>query len=263
MNRTQQTDAFVAALLKHCKELEVQAIRDIGTPEEKAGRVYTVTDLEGIDRLRGKLGHENASRAGQILARPAADEDHPWLFLDDVPTPLALRISGKYAALVVETTPGNCQIRLLGDRPMNADARFAVQVALVGKTRRAGGGDLGSVSGVKMGRLPGFRNRKQGRDCWTNLLADTTSDGRPFEAVISPPKGGRVGYPIGPACADGDRGYMQEFAFACARLRDGLDCGEVSRLIADHALRRGKRKTWREAMKYAERTVAAALARPR
>lgn len=259
MNARQQTDAFVTALLKHCIEAEVQSIRNIGTPDEEPASVHPLRDLADLERLRGWLWHENASRAGQILIRPAVRAAHPWLFLDDVPRSQAERIAGKYAALVVETTPGNCQIRLLAADVLVESERTEIQRDLAARV----GGDAGSIAGSKWGRLPGYRNRKPGRDCWTNFLLDTTNTA-PRLAVVPPRQpeaaqpGGRGLHPSRTPAADGG-GYAAEFAFACHRLRDGLDCGEVIRLVADNAMRRGKRSSAAQARKYAERTVAAAL----
>lgn len=280
MNAKQQTDAFVTALLKHCDAVEVQSIRNIDTQDEAPSSIHELRSLADLERLRRWLWHENESANGQILIRPAAEENHPWLFLDDVPLEKAGGIASKYAAVVVETSEGNCHVRLLADRPLSANERLAIQGELVARLRRAESrADTGSTSGVKMGRLPGFRNRKPGRDNWTNLVADTTATSPRF--VVVPPRpqepiqpGGRGLQPTATATAtaaaaaaaaerDGDGGYAAEFAWVCHRLREGLDCGEVIRLLADHAMRRGKRQTAAQARKYAERTVAAAFARLR
>lgn len=264
MNSKQQTDAFVTALLTHCAEAEVQSIRKIGTPGESPSSVHKLRNLADLEQLRGWLWHQNASRDGQILIRPAAAEAHPWLFIDDVPLRLAHRIAKKYAALVVETTPGNCQIRLLADRPLSEHERTEIQRDLSARA----GGDIGSIAGSKWGRLPGYRNRKPGRGgSWTNLVADTSRSAPRFTVVPPrPPEliqpGGRGLHPTA-AARDGDGGYVAEFAFACHRLRDGLDCGEVIRLVSDNALRRGKQRNAAQARRYAERTVAAALSRLR
>ncbi|MDA8256588.1 MAG: DNA-primase RepB domain-containing protein [Betaproteobacteria bacterium] len=264
MQAKKQTDHFIAALLHHGGAVEVMALRAVGTEAEEPTRARTVRSLADLERLRGWLWHENASRDANIFARPAPGEPHPWLFLDDVARPAAEKIAGRWACLVVETSPGNCQLRILTDRPLAESERTDVQRALAVLAKA----DPGSVAGNKWGRLPGFKNMKPGRGgCWTNLLLDTTTTARPlpadYPATAAAPspggasrhKGGGVGYP--PEDAAG--GFRAEFAWACHRLRDGLDVGDVVRLVADHAMRRGKRKTWAQAVKYAERTVAAAM----
>lgn len=269
-----QTDIFVMALLRHCSTVEIQVAWNLETEVEKWSSVRVARSLAEFEPLRGWLGANNASQNGQILIRPAAGDEHPWLLLDDVPEAKAMAISSKYAALVVwtsknkDTGEGNCQVRLLADRPLSANERLAIQGELVARLRGAEiRADTGSTSGVKMGRLPGFRNSKPGRDNWTNLLADTTATA-PRYAVVSPPSeraeepGGR-GIPDhrhatavhGSGEADGEGGYVSEFSFACRRLRDGRPEHEVIEAIAQHALARGKRRTPAQARKYAETTV--------
>lgn len=271
--RKQQTDAFVLALLKHCSAVETQVCRNIDTEAEHWLKIRSACSLASFDRLRGWLAAENASKNGQILVRPAAEEDHPWLLLDDVPETKAMAIANKYAALVVETSKikgtgeGNCQVRLLADRPLSADERLAIQNDLVARLRLAGSqADTGSVSGVKLGRLPGFRNRKPGRDNWTNLLADTTATAPRF-AVVSPPaaqveeSGGR-GIPDRreatttiKVSGDGEGGFVNEFSFACHCLRAGWQEEAIVEAIAQHALERKKRPTLAQAIRYARKTV--------
>ncbi len=264
MNARQQTNAFVQSLLNHCGALEVMALRNIGTDVEQPTTPRVVHGLDDIERLRGWLWHENAARAANIFVRPA-DDAHPWLFLDDVSKEKAKKIAGRWAALVVETSPGNCQLRILASRPLAEAERFEIQKALAVMH----GGDLGSTAGKKWGRLPGFKNMKPGRmGCWTNFVADTAATARPFrpdlpdKTVLPSPAGHRPANPGGAWATtpgDGTGEFKKEFAFACHHLRDGLDAGEIARLIADHALRRGKRRTWPEALRYGEKTVAAAL----
>jgi hypothetical protein len=286
MEPRKQTEAFVTALLKHCRAVETQVCRDIDTEAERWSQIRAASSLAAFERLRGWLAAENASKNGQILIRPAAEEDHPWLLLDDVPAEKAMAIANKYAALVVETSKikgtseGNCQVRLLADRPLRADERRAIQNDLVARLRLAGSrADTGSVSGVKLGRLPGFRNRKPGKSNWTNLLADTTATA-PRYAVVSPPAeqaeetGGRgiptpaPDVPDRSTCrpadrsSDGEGGYIKDFAHACHLLRAGRPEHEVIATVAERAMRRGKRRTLAQAMQYAQMTVKKALARP-
>ncbi|MBN8767086.1 MAG: hypothetical protein J0I76_12255 [Thiobacillus sp.] len=162
--------------------------------------------------------------------------------------------SGKACSSLSSTTP--------------VTERYDVQRALVSRLTRA---DAGSTSGSKMGRLPGFKNRKPGRDCWTNLIADSTATAPRFCAAgvtVSPlageiKKGGGVGYSPErqeyPGI-DSDGFYKNEFAFACHRLRDsGMGASEIAEVIADHAQARGKRRTRAQALRYGQRTVLAAL----
>lgn len=265
MKARQQTDSFVSALLKHCSGLEIMVLRNPGTQEEAPSSGHVVRSLTDMEKLRAWLWHENASRAGQVYCRPVPGEQHPWLFLDDVARPLAERVASKYSALLIETTPGNCQIRLLAARRLSERERAEIQRELATRA----GADLGSTAGSKWGRLPGYKNRKPGRDCWTNLVADTTSIGRSFPA--DHPFTAANPSPAAPAANEGGRGlsrrapeaggggFREEFSFACHRLSDGFDPGEVIRLVAEHALARGKRRTWDQALRYGEATARKAL----
>ena len=217
---------------------------------------------------------------------------HPWLLADDVPTAAALAFSGRRAALVIETSPGNCQLRVLADRALSMPDRTTAQRAL----REHLHGDPGSIAGDKWGRLAGFKNQKPGRDaCWTNLLRSDLA-GRPVSASAllaqsaSVPGCGSApalapltsalgqwrcaqgqGSPAVRAAAGGARpeagpadragGSKIDFAWACAQIRAGADPQSIIGAITAAALGRKKRPTEAGCRDYAERTVKGAQAR--
>ena len=126
---------------------------------------------------RGMLGHERPrdrpeverslgwawvkNQAGHdVYIRPARGQSWPVVFLDDLPPRKACGIARKYAALVVETSSGNCQVWIRTMRPLSEPERATVQRSLVARV----GADPMSVSGDHFGRAAGFRNRKKGRD---------------------------------------------------------------------------------------------------
>lgn len=268
----EQAEAMVAALLQHCRALEITVVRRVGTPtEQPLDRPHMIQSVADLERLMAWLRAENSLRDGQVLVRPYPGQPHPWLILDDLPIPRALAVAGKYAALAVETSTGNSQVRLLANSSLTTEERGRVQAALC----ELAGADKGSAAGDKWGRLPGFTNRKPSRrGQWTNLLADSTLtltrpafDPTPFltdlhlhPANQQPVAGGVWANPPSPR-HDGQGGYVEEFSFACHRLRDGWEPARVIDAVADHAAGRGKRRTAAQARQYAERTVAAALAR--
>ena len=161
-NRIEQVLVMVDSLLMHCDSLEVAACRNIGRNE-------TVLIKKWDQKLIGWFGYENANNFANIWIRPSPDLPHPWLFLDDIPLSLALNLNKKYQCILVETSQGNCQIRLLASESLSKEQRKVVQVELV--KLLGSNADFGSTAGCKWGRLPGFRNRKPNRDCWTNLLS--------------------------------------------------------------------------------------------
>jgi len=161
LNRTEQALAMVDSLLLHCDCLEAAACRNIGRPNE------SVLIKKWDPKLLGWLGYENANNLANIWIRPPAEQLHPWLFIDDLPLTTAIKLTRKYQCIVIETSQGNCQVRLLAKVGMSKIDRKIVQVSLV----KLLGADVGSTAGCKWGRLPGFRNRKPDRDAWTNLIA--------------------------------------------------------------------------------------------
>lgn len=218
---------------------------------------------------------ENARNAANVYIRPIAKAPHPWLFLDDISSSLGAAIGKKYAVIVVETSPNNCQLRILAARNLDDHERFIIQRALVmllGPSRA----DLGSVSGDKWGRLPGFQNRKPGREgAWTNLIIDTVFQAQRYnpDPLLHQQSFARPSIPSVNSglnefskfafIAPGEGGFRNEFAFACHQLRLGHGDDEIIRSVAAHAYSRGKRKTAEEAERYARKTLAAARSRLR
>ena len=224
--------------------------------------------------------HEGA----QILIRPDPAQAHPWLLADDIPTAATLAFAARRAALVVETSPGNCQLRILADKPLSLPDRTVAQRAL----REHLHGDPGSIAGDEWSRLPGYRNAKPGRDgCWTNLLLSASAllaqsasvsgcGPAPALAPLTSALGqGRCaqgqGSPAVRAAAGGARpvdgpadragGSKIDFAWACAQIRAGADPQSIIGAITAAALGRKKRPTEDGCRDYAERTVKGAQAR--
>lgn len=126
--------------------------------------------LAQVQRLLPWLRAENTHGA-DIYIRPSRFADWPVVFLDDIPTAFALRITRKYAANLVETSPGRTHLWLATQHPLDCHERFLAQKFLVSRLR--GLADSGSLSGDHWGRLPGMRNRKPGRNCWVNLIGQS------------------------------------------------------------------------------------------
>ncbi len=277
-----QTLAHMAALLAPLPAavgLQLGGLRHIGRPGAAPLRTFTVfaADAPCLPYLR----RANASAQANIWVRPDPAAAHPWLFLDDVPLRLACRIADKYASVVVETSAGNAQIRLLASRALTGPQRGEVQREL--RTLLGARADAGSTAGDKWGRLAGFRNRKPGVDFWTNLVVDTASDAtaprldptphldRSALDSSRPEQGSVVGLGSAPSrtagpqrvAADGRGGYIEEFAFACHALRAAVAFDDVVERVAVHALARGKRTSAESARRYVQGVVRAALAQLR
>ncbi len=124
-------------------------------------------DPSQIEARLAWLRAENAAGA-DVYFRPYRHEAWPLVFLDDLSPNMAGKIAKKYRAAVIETSRGRCHLWLHMTRPLDENQRFEIQRELV--RRLNGEADPGSVSGEHWGRLPGFRNRKPGRNCWVNLL---------------------------------------------------------------------------------------------
>lgn len=256
--RQQQT--FIAALLSATPALEFASARydaegrvDGVLPAKRGAR-----SVEDFEVLAPWLRRQNA-QGEAIWCRPA-ESQHPWLFLDDLDPAKARGIAAKYAAVVIETSPGNAQVWLLAARLLDRDERKAVNLALA----RLIGADPGAVTEPRWGRCPGFKSGKAGRP-WTNLLA-ATPEGPRFDPGphLSPPllpvRGGRVHSSSarleGSESADES---AREFSYALHALRAGVASERVVERVAAHAAARGKRGTVEACRLYAEKTVENAL----
>ena len=238
---------------------------------------------------RGMLGHERSrnrdeverslgwgwvkNRSGHdVYIRPARGASHPIVFLDDLSPGKANGIARKYGSLVVETSADNCQCWIRVARPLSESERATVQRSLVLKV----GADPMSASGDHFGRAAGYCNRKKGRnDFVVRVLMATNGtalDPTPHlaEAPALPAPGGwRAVFTPSPLGVGGAKSESEnEYRYCLARLdwakRRGRDpAGEMDYLvgnIADRAVERGKRKSRAEAIAYAEKTVARAMA---
>lgn len=260
------------------------------------GNTSTADLREILRQARG--ANISRRRPANILVRPDPSEPHPWLFVDDLPTARALALSREFSALVIETSKGNCQVRLLADRSMSQAERGQAQKNLQVRLQS----DSGSTSGEKWGRLPGFTNQKQAKaGQWTNLLADSVgvhptlnTDAlfslapggcTPQSLSLRSPDSDRLpagrlagSLPVGalartktdfardalskplPDADEGAAGWRQEFADACQALRAGLPRAEIVSGLAERALARGKRRTSADAERYASMVLRAAAA---
>ena len=286
-----QTIAMIEALRSRLDgvPLEIGALCRIGTAEAALLR-RTLAPAADPAGLLAWAGWQQIHEHAQILVRPAPEAPHPWLLADDIPVVDALAFAARRAALVIETSPGNCQLRVLADRALSMSDRTVAQRAL----REHLAGDPGSIAGDKWGRLAGFKNQKPGRDgCWTSLLRSDLAAARPASAsallaqsasvpgcgsapasapLTSALGQGRCGQgrgsPAGRAAADGARpeagpadapgGSKIDFAWACAQVRAGADPEALIDTLAAAALARGKRHDESSARAYAWRTISAA-----
>ena len=264
--------AMIRALREHlgAVPLEIGVVLRIGRRDQ--GKPIRRDLAPGMDptKLLGWCSAQQINAQAQIWIRPDPDAAHPWLFADDVPTATALAFAARRAALVVETSPGNCQLRILSDRPMTTDERTAAQRVL----RLHLGGDAGSVAGGKWGRLAGFSNQKPGKTgWWTRLLCiDLVPQRVSADRLLAqahelapapaffPREGGEgvrphgsVGQSAGPAASPG--GSQDDFRFACDEIRAGTDMQAIISAITAAALARGKRRNEAGCTEYAERTV--------
>lgn len=285
MPPAQQAHSIIAALrypLPPGVALQIGLLPRVGRADQ--GQMQTLTLAAPHDAellLRQARGAQMRVEA-QVYVRPDPTQRHPWLFIDDLPEGEALALARQKACVVVRTSPGNCQVRLLADRPLTADERTACQRALVERL----GGDQGSVAGDKWGRMPGFTNRKPvaGKlGHWTELLADTSMAMPPAmtavllgtaEGPVSPPVGGLYSAPASgrPASARGGLGFASDpaargwtdrhvasFTFACRSLaRDRLSDDEIVQRMGAWLLSHGKRPSEASAAQLARTIFAAA-----
>ena len=272
--------AMIEALRAHLGPvgLEIGVVPRIGRPDQgKPIRRDLAPDADPAKILAWCAAQQINAQA-QIWIRPDPDAVHPWLFADDVPTATALAFAARRAALVVETSPGNCQLRILADRSLTPAERTQAQRVL----RLHLGGDGGSISGGKWGRLAGYVNQKPGKTGWWTRLLCSELVARPVSAALllaqalapapapafSPAQRaggvrphGSVGQSVAPAPAMAPGGSQDDFRFACDEIRAGTDMQAIISAITAAAMSRGKRRNESGCREYAERTVRNAASR--
>ena len=272
--------AMIRALRAHLGPvgLEIGVVPRIGRPDQgKPIRRDLAPDADPA-KLLGWCSAQQVNAQAQVWVRPAPDVDHAWLFADDVPTAEAVAFAARRAALVIETSPNNCQMRILADRAMTPAERTAAQRVL----RLHLGGDPASVAGGKWGRLAGFANQKPGKGGWWTRLLCLDLASRPVSAdrllaeaqalaptpAFSPAQRaggvrphGSVGQSAAPAPAMAPGGSQDDFRFACCEIRAGTDTQVIISAITAAALARGKRRNEAGCREYAERTLRNAAGR--
>ncbi len=284
-----EASKHLSILSGFCETLEIGVLPYIGRDNECG--LFSRTVGNNITGLLNWARFQNASQSAQIYVRPHPHTDHPWLFLDDVTAEMALRISQKYAAVVVETSKGNCQIRLLSPAALSCSERATVQKSIAPKVMA----DRASTAGDKWGRLAGFQNRKPGKEgWWTPIVADTTQtrprfDPAPFMTATNgsdghtPQKSSSHGWceatprkisPLGGrvSSVSNSGGSVQctgseserEFTWVINRIRwflerrpEMLGC-ELSKMV-ENLIQRATARGKRDPDQYANRTIAAAM----
>ena len=159
-----EASKHLSILSEFCETLEIGVLPYIGRDNE--GGLFSRTVGNNITGLLNWARFQNASQSAQIYVRPQPHTDHPWLFLDDVTAEMALRISQKYAAVVVETSKGNCQIRMLSSAALSCSQRATVQKAIAPKIMA----DRASTAGDKWGVLQGSRTESPEKKGGGHLL---------------------------------------------------------------------------------------------
>jgi hypothetical protein len=242
------------------------------------GEEHNSATVWSVDQILGeKLASlKKANKAGaNILVRPPRDLDHDLVLLDDIDrfTPDRMKASGHAPAVVVETSPGNCQAWVRLGVPCPAPVRHEIARELA----RLYGGDPGAVDPHKSGRLAGFTNRKPEHQ---------TSRGFPFVLLLNAPgkpvsaaegliQNAKIAVEATPAnvtieIGDANKSLIEAWRdaynqghpdlsavdWSCAHqcLAAGVDPDDVAAALAEVADRKGK-----YAEKYAQRTVAAAV----
>jgi len=209
------------------------------------------TPIKSVERdLAAWIRHKNACGA-DIYLRPHGRVAQPVIFLDDIETHKALRISQKYNACIIETSPGNTHVWLATATPLIPAKRKAVQDHLCKLTSA----DPRSTSGNHLGRLCGVKSQKHG--CWVNYLFG--SDGARYCPTLldnSP------SLPHGDLWASKKKSpsldlstSAREFGWVLGRLRIGTPRQVVQADLAKQAEERGVRASDR----YAARTVENAI----
>jgi len=201
-------------------------------------------------KLLGWLRHQNLN-GSDIFFRPHKDGKHNVIFLDDVPTTKAKMILKKYGSCVIETHPGNTQVWLKVDNPLDSGQRKQAQILI----KDLGYTDPGSVAGDHLGRLCGLKSQK--RKCWVNFI------GKSNLIPWMPDLQSKPSLPLGVFCASKNAGLYskdasnsgREWGWVMGMLRNGVNQEIVFQKLKNTAERRGKKN----AIKYATYTVNKAM----
>ena len=218
----------------------------------------------GSDASKILLAASNANTEGANILVELLDDSHPWLFIDDVRLDLALAYASRWASLVLETSADNAQLRVLASRPIaSGEPRLALQRVLMSVL----GGDAGSTSPTKFGRLAGFPNRKVGKDGMPTILhANTTASSPPWDRFPLVPAGGGQPRAAGPVrdmparARTHDDESAREYGLALGLLRRGRQVEEVVSFLVERNEQTGRRRG-KNALDYAWRTVRSVIQR--
>jgi len=215
----------------------------------------TNLDRSGLERSLPWLRHENSRTAG-VYFRPARDHSWPLVFLDDVTLAEAQRHADAYSAALIETSPDRLHVWLAMNQPLNEHERYLAQVKLAKRI----GADMGSVSGEHWGRLPGFKNRKPGKDGWVNLRR--LSGGQPcsvslgLNGIAGQPDDQESHRPRQVQNSEIDQSTM-EWKF----VRSALEAGVPPNVVHQQLLERCAGRRGSDARRYAELTMRKACAK--
>ena len=275
-------------------------------PDDATGKHRRLAGLDrsGVEVLQRQLWARALSGGQGVHWRPACADLRPadvaadagWAFaahvlLDDLSSPTAISIIGKYRAVGIETSDHSFQAVIATTRAMTRIEQHKVQTSLVQRLHAVGRhADRGATGAGQFARLPGFPHPgRAGRtvgflgsgeplplplplldpDAVLSAACDTPKPARaPCGQGIPVPRPGvpgrRASGGRGKAAVDGpaDRagGSEQDYAWACARIRAGADQEVMTDTLAAAALARGKRPDEASARDYAMRTINKAQA---
>lgn len=210
-----------------------------------------------IDHLPLSWARAHNVGHADVYVRPARGASWPLVFLDDVSPTKALRIAGKYASLVVRTSPaGGCHLWLQVATPLDEQRRYQAQRWLMARV----GADPGSISGEHLGRLAGMKNWKR-QGVWVNVIVSDNLHRPPWDPMPAleptPPNRIRSIASLRPSATFGadlsESG--QEWGWVCGALEAGVSPSIVVRKL----VYRASRRRGRDAERYAKRTVNRAL----
>lgn len=220
-------------------------------------------DRAGVVKSLPWLRYENSRGAG-VYIRPARGNAWPILFLDDVSPEAAHGLANRHACVLVETSLDLFHVWLATDREMGERERYENQSSLAKKV----GADSGSLSGEHWGRLPGFTNRKPGKESvWVNLRRVTDGDAfltRNDAPAFCPVRGSGLAL-VNPvsnkqlsAATETD---IDESAMEWKFVRSALEAGVPPNIVHLRLLERCANRRGSDARRYAELTMRKACAK--
>lgn len=150
-----------------CTPLPLRGKQDKSAKEQSGEHLWSFEEV-ATDIASGRFNVENYNQNKDMYVRPF-DPEHHFVFIDDVKGRNGVRellLDGYLPALVQESSHENFQVilKIRGDGMCEANSVERIAINRQALTLNQKYGDPGAGRGIQNFRIPGFLNKKFGRD---------------------------------------------------------------------------------------------------